>query len=151
ILERLCGTFSETVNGLADQVDKLEDEILAGKVRDQGASLGKLRRLSVHLRRRLGADRNALRPLSTHVPDFCDVHAARRLGHLVERLGQIAQELELIQDRTRLLQEELSNKLNEATNRNLYVISVASVVMLPITLITGIWGMNVGGIPWNDD
>jgi zinc transporter len=33
-------------------------------------------------------------------------------------------------------------------NRNIYVVSVLTAIFLPITLITGIFGMNVGGLPW---
>jgi zinc transporter len=51
----------------------------------------------------------------------------------------------------RLLQEEVSNLLAEATNRNLYVLSIVTTALLPATLITGALGMNVGGLPWTDD
>ena len=48
-------------------------------------------------------------------------------------------------ERSRLLQEELRSRLGEATNRNLYLLSVVTTALLPITLITGVFGMNVGG------
>ena len=92
-----------------------------------------------------------MRALTGRVPEFCDEDCPRRWGQLVERFAQIAQELELVQERTRLLQEEIASNLNEATNRNLFVISVATTIMLPVSLVTGIWGMNVGGIPWVGD
>ena len=38
----------------------------------------------------------------------------------------------------------------EATNHNLYIVSLLTALFLPITLITGIFGMNVGGVPWVD-
>lgn len=68
-----------------------------------------------------------------------------------ENLGSVVQDLELTQDRARLLQEEIASRLGEATNRNLYVLSIVTTVFLPITLITGIFGMNVGGLPWTED
>jgi len=57
--------------------------------------------------------------------------------------------LRVLQDheRTRLLQEEIASRLGEATNRNLFVLSVLTATFLPVTLITGIFGMNVGGLP----
>jgi zinc transporter len=151
LLERQSTTFVEVAKRLAERLDKLEDEIVSGRVREQAAALGLMRRLLVRLRRHLGANRNALRVLAGRAPDFCDEECRRRWAQLVERFGQVAQELDLVQERTRLLQEEIASKLNEATNRNLYVISVATTIMLPISMITGIWGMNVGGIPWVGD
>jgi zinc transporter len=50
--------------------------------------------------------------------------------------------------RARLLQEEIAGRLGEATNRNLFVLSIVTTTLLPITLITGIFGMNVGGLPF---
>jgi hypothetical protein len=53
-----------------------------------------------------------------------------------------------LMDRARLLQEEIAGQLGETTNRNLYLLSIVTTAMLPITLVTGIFGMNVGGMPW---
>lgn len=50
-------------------------------------------------------------------------------------------------ERAKLLQEELASRLAESTGRNLYVLSILTAVLLPMTLITGIFGMNVAGLP----
>lgn len=65
----------------------------------------------------------------------------------VEHLEAVGQDLELVQERARLLQEEVANLLNESTNRNLFLLSIVTTTLLPITLITGVFGMNVGGLP----
>jgi zinc transporter len=41
--------------------------------------------------------------------------------------------------------------MSEVTNRNLFILSIATTTLLPITLLTGIWGMNVGGLPFAND
>ena len=45
--------------------------------------------------------------------------------------------------------EELRAQVEEETDRNLYVLTMFSVIFLPATLIASIWGMNVGGIPFS--
>ena len=52
-------------------------------------------------------------------------------------------------ERVRLLQEELLAQLNEQTSRTLFVLTVVTVLALPINLIAGLFGMNVGGIPFS--
>jgi zinc transporter len=42
----------------------------------------------------------------------------------------------------------MAGQLQEMFNRNLYVLSIVTTFFLPVTLITGIFGMNVGGLPW---
>jgi zinc transporter len=59
--------------------------------------------------------------------------------------------LELVQVRARLVQEELVTQFSESTNRHLLFLSVVTSLLLPVTLITGIFGMNVGGLPFIDD
>jgi zinc transporter len=56
-----------------------------------------------------------------------------------------------VQERARLLNDEIDRRLTERTNRNLYFVSVAATLFLPITLISSIFGMNVGGLPWLND
>ena len=58
------------------------------------------------------------------------------------------QDLDLLYERGRSLQEEIASRLGEATNRNLYVLSIVTTIFLPMTLITGLFGINVGGMPW---
>jgi transposase-like protein len=45
--------------------------------------------------------------------------------------------------------EELRAQVEEETNRNLYILTMFSVIFLPATLIASVWGMNVGGIPFS--
>jgi len=52
--------------------------------------------------------------------------------------------------RARLLQEEVSNSLAETTNRHLHTLSVLTAMLLPPTFVTGVYGMNVKGIPFAD-
>jgi zinc transporter len=41
----------------------------------------------------------------------------------------------------------LASRQSELTNRNLYFLSIATAIFLPMTLVTGIFGMNVAGLP----
>jgi zinc transporter len=150
-IERLSTMFAETVTALMDSVDDAEDALLTGQITQQAATLGRIRRLLLRLRRHLGSNRSAVRILRTQLPKFCTPQHRERLLESIDHLDHSAQDLDLVQDRTRLLQEEIAGKQAEATNRNLYLISVATTILLPVTLVTGIWGMNVGGLPWADD
>jgi zinc transporter len=42
-------------------------------------------------------------------------------------------------------------KDTEQTNRSLHVLAIVTTVFLPASLVAGIFGMNVGGVPWTDD
>jgi zinc transporter len=53
-------------------------------------------------------------------------------------------------ERIKLLQEEIAAKLNEQTNRTLFTLTLVTVLALPINIVAGFFGMNVGGIPLAD-
>ncbi|MES1205188.1 MAG: CorA family divalent cation transporter [Pseudomonadota bacterium] len=147
----LAETFGAVVNQIGDQVDEAEDKILAGRLHDQGTALGRMRRLLARLRRHVSADRAALTSMLTRLPRWCDAACRDRLRQAVEHVESVAQDIDLVQERTRLLQEEIAGRVGEATSKNLFVLSILTATFLPVTLVTGIFGMNVGGLPWLND
>jgi zinc transporter len=154
LFARLIFDIGDSIHGviklLNDRVDDAEDQILAGQLQNQGSRLGQMRRLLARLRRLLSANRQALQPALPHISRWSE-HDMSELRQAVEHLESTIQDLELVQERTRLLQEEIAGRMSEATNRNLYVLSIVTVTLLPINLITGIFGMNTGGLPWGQD
>ena len=151
MLQSLAESFGHLAGKLEDEVDDAEDKILAGELQHQGARLGRMRRTLARFRRHLRANRAALASVLPRLPRWTDGDFRNRLQQAVERTDAIAQDIELCQERTRLLQEEIAGRLGEATNRNLFFLSIMTATLLPVTLITGIFGMNVGGLPWLDD
>lgn len=148
LIERLAGEISKVAVELGEQIDDAEDRVLEGNFAGQSKPLGNLRRLVAKLRRLVSANRAALGSLPPALPGLYDADAGSELRSAIERLDAVGQDLELVQERARLLQEEIASNMNEATNRNLFVLSIATTTLLPITLITGIFGMNVRGLPF---
>lgn len=149
LLQRLVGLHKRQVVAHEGEIDEAEDAVLGGQ--DGEAGFGRRRRAMARLRRQMVADRHALTALVEQLPPWWDAPAAKVLAQLEGVLTSAIQDLELTQERARLLGEEMDSRLAERTSRNLYVVSVAAALFLPITLISGIFGMNVGGLPWLGD
>ena len=60
-------------------------------------------------------------------------------------------DLAALQERIKLLQEEMAAQVGEQTNRSVFTLTVVTVLALPINIIAGLLGMNVGGIPLADN
>lgn len=56
-------------------------------------------------------------------------------------------DLMALQERIKLLQEELAAQVGEQTGRSVFMLTVVTVLALPINFVAGLFGMNVGGIP----
>jgi zinc transporter len=69
----------------------------------------------------------------------------------VERLVQRAAAIEgdsiALVGQERLLREELDARATQRNNQNLYILSIMTALLLPPTLIAGLFGMNTGGLP----
>ena len=50
-----------------------------------------------------------------------------------------------------MVQEDYLSQLANEQNRRMYVLSVVAAVFLPLSFLTGLLGMNVGGIPGTED
>ena len=56
-----------------------------------------------------------------------------------------------LQERIKLLQEEIAAAVQESNSRSLFVLTVVTVLALPINILAGLFGMNVGGVPLAND
>lgn len=147
LLHHLAETFGATITELGENIDRIEDRLLDDHISNESNELGRARQLIVRLRRHLVPQRHALVSLLSRLPSWLSPEETADLRQAVERLDMLGHDLDLVQDRARLLQDELANKQAERTNHNLYVLSIVTAIFLPITLITGIFGMNVSGLP----
>jgi zinc transporter len=132
---------------MLEQLNEVEDEILAGNTVEQRQQLGRVRRLCARLRRQFAPERAELYKLLNR-PSGLALHEEREtLQAGTDGLGFAIEEISELYERAKLLQEELGSRLAENTGRNLYVLSILTAVLLPMTLVTGIFGMNVAGLP----
>ena len=71
----------------------------------------------------------------------------QELRHSTEEFSAVLADMTALQERIKLLQEEIAARVTEETNRSVYVLTMVTVLALPINMIAGLLGMNVGGVP----
>jgi len=129
------------------RVDAVEDGLLAGRLQPKRVELGKLRRVLVRLQRLLAPEPGALFRLLRQPPPWVTPKALEDLRQATEEFTLIIRDLAELQERIKLLQEEIAAQVGEQTNRSLFTLTVVTVLALPINIVAGLLGMNVGGIP----
>jgi zinc transporter len=147
LLEAQVEVLQDWIGAAAHDLDHAEDQILIGNVTQQRESIGRIRRLAMHLRRHFGPLRAALHRLMSQPADRRGDIDIDRWRAVLEDLSFAVDEASSVYERAKLLHEELASRLAEATSRNLFVLTVATIVFLPMTLLSGIFGMNVNGVP----
>ena len=129
------------------QVDGIEDSLQLGRLQPKRADLGKLRRVLVRLQRLLAPEPGALFRLLRQPPPWISAGDLEELRQSTEEFSLVLRDLAALQERIKLLQEEIAAQVGEQTNRSLFTLTVVTVLALPINIIAGLMGMNVGGIP----
>ncbi|CAM5794509.1 transporter [Rhizobacter fulvus] len=135
------------VRDVTARVDDTEDDLLAGKLDHKRVKLGRLRRLLVRLQRLLAPEPAALFRLLQHPPAWASEIDIEELRASTEEFSVALRDMSALQERIKLLQEEIAAQVAEENNRSLFVLTVVTVMALPINIVAGLLGMNVGGIP----
>jgi zinc transporter len=135
------------VRKTTQRVDEIEDKLLAGRLETKRANLGSLRRLLVRLQRLLAPEPAALFRLLRTPPQWIDEEDLQDLRQSTEEFNVAISDMTSLQERIKLLQEEIAGRVSEEQSRSLFVLTIVTVLALPINIIAGLLGMNVGGIP----
>jgi len=149
LVERLNLRIGNVIDELEESIDNLEI-MLAGdssKIRHVRSEISELRRQCARLRRYLAPQRDALDQLSRYTGDLLSQQSRLELREQTDRLRRYVEDLDLARERAMVAHEQLLAQISEEQNSRMYILSVVAAIFLPLTFITGLLGMNVGGIP----
>ena len=147
IADRLAERMDDVIEGLEDQADALEDQLDHGQPKQLNAALADLRRTFIGLRRYLVPQRDALLRLAAAKISWLPENDRSSLRDVADQTARLQEALEAARDQAAVTQEELLQRLSERTEGRMYLLSVITAIFLPLGLITGLLGVNVGGIP----
>jgi len=134
LLRAQADALVKIVRGVTARVDAVEDELLRGRLGGQQA-------LQAH------QQPAALFRLLQRPPGWMAADDIDELRGATEEFSVVLRDMQALQERIKLLQEEIAANVNEDNNRSLFVLTVVTVLALPINILAGLFGMNVGGIP----
>jgi zinc transporter len=150
IVEQVADTMDRVSDRIAQSLDEIEEQVLSDGVVDLRQKLGRLRRSCVRLHRQLSGLRLVFHRLEQNGPAGLKPALQLRAGKLAQRLDDLDHAVIEMRERSRLLQEELHLKIEEQGNQSLRVLSVLTAILMPPTLVTGIFGMNTKGLPFTE-
>ena len=144
---RLVDRMEPTVADLNEAVDELEDRVLGAEGELRRGDLAQVRRQAIVLRRFVAPQRDALSTLSIEDVGWLTEKDRNRLREAADRTTRLAEELEAVRERAAVIQDQLMDRRSEQMNRRMLILSVVASIFLPLGLLTGLLGINVGGMP----
>ncbi|MFT5679406.1 MAG: zinc transporter [Myxococcota bacterium] len=150
LADRLLDRIGIIVQGIEDATDDLEERVLSDVGRELRTQLSDLRRQSISLRRYIAPQRDMLSRLHSERVTWMSEVARARLRECADRVTRYQETLDASRERAAVTYEELSNRLAEQMNQTMYILSIMAAIFLPLGLVTGLLGINVGGMPGAD-
>ncbi len=150
LVENLTVRMEPILSVLDEAVDAVEEDLLEDADREMRADLVNLRKRTIGLRRYLGPQRDALSALQLGVVDWLHDRDRRSLHESHDRLQRMVEDLDAVRERCQIIKDELYNALADRMNRNMYLLSVVGAIFLPLGFLTGLMGVNIGGMPGVD-
>lgn len=149
VCDALTDHASEFIEELHDKIIDLEDSLMDQQVPPRGF-LALLRKQLIVMRRYMAPQRDVYSRLaSERLPWMTDDHR-RRMQDIADRLGRGLDEIDACISRTAIMADEISQVMQESLARRSYTMSLMAMVFLPSTFLTGLFGVNLGGIPGGD-
>ncbi|MCO6057440.1 zinc transporter ZntB [Pseudomonas sp. MOB-449] len=151
LAEHLTDKVDSLVAELSEKIDEQEEHLDNNeRFRPDHDLMLQIRRRAAGLKRFLAPQRDIYGQLArSRMPWFVE-DDSDYWNELNNRLTRYLEELELIRERIGLVLESESRRQDERTSRTMYLLGITTGFFLPLSFITGLLGMNVGGIPWDE-
>ncbi len=151
LLANLCVRMEPTLAKLDEATDLIEQRVIHMPSVSERLEIVDIRTKAILFRRYLAPQRDVIAQLQLSRLKWLSEEDRRSLRESHNRLMRYLEDLDAIRERAQIIKDELANTLADRLNHNLYVLSVIAAVFLPLGFSTGLFGINIGGMPGVDD
>ena len=147
LTEAMTDKSDQLMTELSEQLDTQEELMeLDERNHPEHQQLLQVRRRAAGLRRFLAPQRDLYAQLSRTGFGWLGC-LAEQWNELHNRLTRQLEELEMLRERVSLVLESEHRRMSEGMNRTMYLLSIVTCFFLPLSFITGLLGINLGGMP----
>ncbi|SBT16908.1 Zinc transport protein ZntB [Marinomonas gallaica] len=135
------------IDGIEDTLGDLEEDMAEEVLPEQRSILVERRLKTVRLRRFLVPQKEAIARLAVEVLPWMTKEQVAKIQEASNEITRYVEGLESLRERCLLMQEEFANHQAEKMNARMYVLSILSGIFMPLGFLTGLFGINIGGMP----
>ncbi len=147
LFERMEPIFSE----LDDRLDLTEEQVMESPDAEHRSDITSIRKEAIMYRRYIAPQRDVMAHLRISEQAWLSQIDKRRLQESLDHVIRYLEDLDAIRERAQIIKDELTNALSDKMNKNMYMLSVIAAIFLPLGFLTGLLGINVGGIPGSEN
>lgn len=147
LIEKLSLRMEVIFSSLDELTDDVEESILTDPIIELRQTITQIRKQAIIFRRYMSPQRDAITQLiHTHL-SWLDDSSKIKLQESHNKITRFIEDLDAIRERAQIVKDELMSHLSDRMNKNMYILSVIAALFLPLGFLTGLLGINLGGIP----
>src|SRR5579885_3326216 len=143
VLDDLFDYCFPILDKIGHKLDALEDDVFEGRSQEVVRDISNVKQEIISYRQIIKPERSTLRLLERHVERFLPEELDLYFDDVVDAAERIWDLLDNYKEVVEALEDTNESVISHRQNDVLRILTVFSVVLLPLTLITGFFGMNV--------
>jgi Mg2+ and Co2+ transporters len=150
LTDRIYARMEPFIDEQDDAVSMLEEHLARDELDPVNESLSRIRLQNAIYRRYIVPQRQALDAIVVSQLSWLDTDDRNNLAESLDRVTRYVETLNDVRDRLAILNDETARRHDKALNSTTYIFTAAATIFLPLSFLTGLLGVNVGGIPGID-
>ncbi|WP_265528100.1 zinc transporter ZntB [Sphingomicrobium marinum] len=150
LVEQIITRMSKSIVDMNAVIDELED----ADIDDEGETIlrrtSSIRRNCLALKRHMGPQHSALEQIARASLSWFDEHDRREISETIERLRRYLDDIDVSKESALVLQDELRSRALASSEKTNFLLTLVASIFLPLGFLTGLLGINVGGMPGTD-
>jgi zinc transporter len=147
LVEQTVDHIGEVILDMNDRIDQLESRCEREPIDTVLTAISQIRRKCLALKRHMSPQHDALIHIVRDAPEWLSEDNRAAIRETIDQLHHYLEDIDVSKESALLLQDDLNNRAAAQTNKASYLLSIVAGVFLPLSFITGVLGMNVGGMP----
>ena len=151
LMDRLFKRIEPVLSSLDETTDQIEESLLESTNIQLREAIVSVRKQAIMFRRYMIPQREAIDQMRMSELKWLKDKSRRQLQENYNHVTRYLEDLDAVRERAQVVKDELANILSDKLNKNMYMLSVIAAIFLPLGFLTGLLGINVGGIPGSDN
>jgi magnesium transporter len=151
LLDRMVDTHFPLLDRIEERIDSAEDRIFGSPDRGVLEELFQIKKELLAVRRIVGPQREILGQLGGRELPVIAPATRPYLRDVQDHLLRLTELVETYRDLVNGAMDAYRAEIQQRLNEVMKILAVIGTVSLPLTLIAGLWGMNMARIPWASD
>ncbi|MFB6138585.1 MAG: magnesium/cobalt transporter CorA [Halobacteriaceae archaeon] len=149
VVDAVVDDYFDLLDAVEDEIERVEENVVEAADPDTLEDINSVRRDLLAFRKVAWPTREAVGALARGDPDQIDPENEKYFRDVYDHVVQVVDLIETYRDLTGGARDIYLNALSTSTNEVMKTLTVVATIILPLTFVVGVYGMNFGASPYN--